>query len=136
MHKLSLLTLAGFMIVMGGCHPTEHSGTCAPIGGATRIVVHSWSQGTPRVDYVITDPGRVHDLIAFANARRGASRPSLYTMPAPVTDAAFYDGTIFVGTIGAGSNFFFVSCQNWKGVREASAAEIGDFKRLVGRQRQ
>src|SRR5208282_6583944 len=134
MHKLSLCALACCTIAMSACHSSERSGTCVPISGATSVVVHSWSQGTPPSDYDITDPVRVHDLIAFANARREISRPSLSTMPAPVIDAAFYDGTIFVGTIGAGSNFFFVSCQNWKGVREASAAEIGDFKRLIGRQ--
>jgi hypothetical protein len=132
-HKLSLFTLACFMIVMGACHSTEDSGACTPISGATRVVVHSWSQGTPALDYVITDAGRVHDLIAFANARREVSRPSLYTMPAPQITGAFYHGTDFVSAIGAGSNFFFVSCPSWKGVREATPAEIGDFKRLIGR---
>ena len=132
MHRLRLFTLACSMIVMGACHSTEHSGTCTPISGATRVVVQSWSQGTPPPDYVITDAGRVHDLIAFANSRREVSKPSLYTMPAPQITATFYNGTDFVGAIGAGSNFFFVSCPNWKGVREATAAEIGDFKRLIG----
>jgi len=117
---------------MGACHSTERSGTCVPISGATRVVVQSSSQGTPRSDYVITDPVRVRDLIAFANARREVSKPSLSTMPAPQITAAFYNGTDFVGAIGARSNFFFVSCPNWKGVREATAAEIGDFKRLIG----
>jgi hypothetical protein len=132
MHKLSLFTLACFMIVMGACHSNEQSGTCTPISGATRVVVHSWSQGTPPVDYLITDPTRVHDLTVFANARREVSRPSLSTMPAPQITAALYNGTDFAGAIGAGSNFFFVSCPSWKGVREATAAEIGDFKRLIG----
>ena len=53
-------------------------------------------------------------------------------MPAPQITATFYNGTDFVGAIGAGSNFFFVSCPSWKGVREATAAEIGDFERLIG----
>jgi hypothetical protein len=52
-------------------------------------------------------------------------------MPAPQVTAGFYNGTDFVGVIGAGSNFFFVSCPNWKGVRKATAAEIGDFERLI-----
>src|SRR5579872_2518086 len=132
MHRLSLFTLACSMIVMGACHSTEHSGTCTPISGATRVVVQSWAQGTPPRDYVVTDAGRVHDLIAFANSRREVFKPSLYTMPAPQITATFYNGTDFVGAIGAGSNFFFVSCPSWKGVRKATPAEIGNFKRLIG----
>jgi len=120
------------MIVMGACRSTDHSGTCTPISGATRVVVHSWSQGTLTLDYVITDAGRVHDLIAFTNARREVFKPSLYTMPAPETTATFYNGADFVGAIGAGSNFFFVSCPGWKGVRNATTAEIADFERLIG----
>jgi len=109
---------------MGTCHSTEHSGTCVPITGATRVVIQPGN--------VITDPVRVRDLIAFANARLKVSQPSLSTMPAPQVTAAFYNGTDFVGAIGSGSNFFFVSCSNWKGVREATAVEIGDFERLIG----
>jgi hypothetical protein len=54
-------------------------------------------------------------------------------MPAPEITAVFYNGADFVGAIGAGSNFFFVSCSNRKGVRGASAAEIVEFKGLIGR---
>jgi hypothetical protein len=54
-------------------------------------------------------------------------------MPAPEITAVFYNGTDSVGAIGAGSNFFFVSCQNWKGVRGATAAEIAEFRGLIGR---
>jgi hypothetical protein len=53
-------------------------------------------------------------------------------MPGPQTTATFYNGTDFVGAIGVGSNFFFVSCPSSKGVRRATAAEISDFKRLIG----
>ena len=132
MQKLSLLALACFTIVMGACHSTEDSGMCVPITGATRVVVQPSSPGTPRSDYVITDTVRVRALIAFANARREVSKPSLSTMPAPQVTAAFYNGTDFMGAIGAGSDFFFVSCSNWKGVREATVAEIRDFERLIG----
>jgi hypothetical protein len=133
MHRLRLFAIACCTIVLGACHSTERSGTCVPISGATRAVVQSSSQRSPRSDYVIIDPVRVRDLIAFANARREVSRPSLSTMPAPEITAVFYNGTDSVGAIGAGSNFFFVSCQNWKGVREATAAEIAEFRRLIGR---
>jgi len=130
--KVYPLTLA-FASVLGGCHSAERSGTCVPIGGVTRVVVQVSSQGTiPTSDYVITDPERIHQLIAFANARREGSQPSLYTMPAPQLTAAFYDKADFLGAIGAGSNFFFVSCLNWKGSRNATDTEIGDFKRLIG----
>jgi len=122
-------------IVLDGCHSTERSGTCAPIGGATRVVVQGSWQGTiPGPQYVITDPKRIHRLIAFANLRREGSRPSLSTMPAPQVNAAFYDEANFLGAIGAGSNFFFVSCPNWKGVRIATDVELADFKGLIGSQ--
>jgi hypothetical protein len=131
MNKFSLFALA-CTIVMGACHSAERSGTCVPISSATRVVVQSSSQGTPLSDYVITDPVRLHELIVFANVRREVSQPSLSTMPAPQVTAVFYNGTDFVGALGVGSNFFFVSCPNWKGVRKATESEIDDFKRLTG----
>lgn len=96
------------------------------------MLVQSSSMGMSHSDYAITDPVRVRDLLAFANSRREASRPSLYTMPAPQITATFYDGASFVGAIGAGANFFFVSCSDWKGGRNASADEISKFRSLVG----
>jgi hypothetical protein len=80
---------------------------------------------------VITDPERIHQLLVFANARRESFQPSLYTMPAPQQTAVFYNKSDFAGAIGAGPNFFFVSCSAWKGLRTADDAEIGEFKRLI-----
>lgn len=59
----------------------------------------------------------------------------MYTMPAPQLTAAFYDRADFVGVFGAGPNFFFISCSQWKGVRDATEQEIGDFKSLVASPR-
>jgi hypothetical protein len=132
MHNLSFLTVVCCAIVMSACHSPERSGTCVAISGATRAVVRSSSRESPRSEYAIMDQVRVRDLIVFANERREVSRPSLSTMPAPEVTAVFYNGNDSVGAIGAGSNFFFVSCSNWKGVREATAAEIAEFKRLIG----
>jgi hypothetical protein len=53
-------------------------------------------------------------------------------MPAPSVTAVFYNKADFVGAIGSGTNFFFVSCPSWKGIRNATDAEIADFKRLIG----
>jgi len=121
-----------YAAVLGGCHLTERSATCAPISGATRVVVQVSSHGTIRPDYAITDPDRIHQLIVFANARREASQPALYTMPAPQVTAVFYDKADFLGAIGTGPNFLFVSCPNWKGTRSATDADVGEFKRLIG----
>lgn len=117
--------------LLSGCHLLEQSGKCAPIGVVTRVIVSS--QGTePATDRtVITDPERIRELAAFANARRKCSQPMTYTMPAPQVTAVFYDKADFLGAIGAGSNFFFVSCQNWRGIRNATDAELKDFKRLI-----
>ena len=53
-------------------------------------------------------------------------------MPAPRVNATFYENADFLGSIGTGPNFFFVSCPNWRGTRSASASEIEDFKQLIG----
>jgi hypothetical protein len=134
--KFKLFILACVM-VMGGCHSTERSGACAPVSTVTRVIVRIAShEGVPNSEYVITDPERVRQLIAFANERRRVSQPSLYTMPAPVLTAAFYDQADFLGAIGAGPNFFFVSCSEWRGVRgDATEDEIGDFKRRIASPR-
>ena len=132
MQRLRLFVLAFSTIVMCACHWTERSGTCVPITSATRVMVQSLPPGTANADHVIQDPSRVHDLIAFANARRKVSQPSLYAMPAPQVISLFYSGGNSVGAIGAGPNFFFVSCSHWKGVRDATPAEIGEFQRLIG----
>jgi hypothetical protein len=130
-----VLTLA-CVIATGGCHSAERSGACAPVRSATRVEVRiSAHEGIPNSEYAITDPERVRQLIAFANGRRSVSQPSLYTMPAPHLTAAFYDQADFVGAIGAGPNFFFVSCSEWKGVRDATEDEIEDFKRLIASPR-
>ncbi len=99
--------------VMGSCLPKDHTGTCNAIDGATRVVVYGYSQRAgPAPDYVITDPDRIRQLIVFANARREVFRPSLYTMPVPTVNAGFYNKDEFVGSIGAGSTFFSLSCTN------------------------
>jgi len=118
--------------LMSSCLPKNRAGTCNAIDSATRVVVHVSSQGAGTApDYVITDQERIRQLIAFTNVRRAVSRPSLYTMPAGTVDATFYENAEFVGTIGAGANFFFLSCTNWKGTRNATATELDDFKRLI-----
>jgi hypothetical protein len=130
--RLNLFVLS-LVIMSCGCSPAERPGTCAPISNVTRVVVQGDFQGTiPAPEYVITDPRRIHQLIAFANARRQVSQPSLYTMPAPRVTAIFYDKADFVSAIGSGTDFFFVNCSTWKGVQRATDAEIEDFKRLIG----
>lgn len=115
--------------MLAGCPLTEHTQTCAPINHATRVEV--FSEGTIP-DRVITDPEIIRQLSAFANARRDVSQPSLYTMPTPLVSAIFYNGSDLVASIGAGQDFFFVSCVDWKGIRKATGAESAEFKRLIG----
>jgi hypothetical protein len=122
-----------FVAVAGGCHPVDPTVTCAPIRNVTRVEIRFDSLGKmPPSSYAITDPGQIHQVIAFANERREVSRPSLITMPAPSVTAVFSDKADFVAAIGSGSDFFFVSCSNGKGVRSATDAEIMEFKRLIG----
>jgi hypothetical protein len=120
----------GVAAVLIGCHSAQRSQTCAPIGVTTRVIVHGSLHGTPASDRIITDPKRIGQLVAFANARRDCSQP-WDTMPAPRVSATFYDNADFLGSIGAGPNFFFVSCSNWRAIRSASDSEIGDFKQLI-----
>ena len=126
MSKLGLLTLIFCVFLPSGCRSRDRSKLCAPIGCASRVVVrlaHDTTSSNP----VITDPSHVQALAALADARRERSQPSLYTMPAPEISAAFYDGDKFLGVIGEGPNFLFVSCGDWKGIREATPAEIETF---------
>lgn len=131
---LGVLAFSACAAMLAGCQLAdrlaERPVTCNGIAGATRVTVVIYSQGNS--EYVITDSDRIRQLTSFANARLDVARPSLYTMPAPQTNAIFYDKTDFLGSIGAGTNFFFVSCRNEKGVRSASEAELAEFKRLIG----
>jgi len=130
LRKIYLCTIA-IAIALSGCRSLERSRTCAPIDHATRIIVSRSLQGKPTQDLVIIDPQRIHELTAFANARRKAHQP-WDTMPAPNVTASFYDSENFLGSIGVGPNFFLVTCPRWRGIREGTKTEIGDFERLVG----
>lgn len=120
--------VAVLLAVLTGCHVADRSGTCAPIQGASRIVMHT-GQGEP--DRVVTDPERILQLASFANTRREVSQPRFYTIPAPTKTVTFYKGNEFVGSIGEGANFFFMACPGWRGIRNAKPPEIQEFDRLV-----
>lgn len=117
------------VVLSTACHrsPAETYGTCPPIARASRTQV----TGLSASEYVINDANQIHKLLAFANARREVSQPSMSTMPAPNIDAVFFDENRFAGSIGAGSNFFFVSCANWKGIRAATPEELAEFQKLL-----
>jgi len=117
------------LAVLIGCHVADRSGACAPIQAATRIVIHV-GQGEP--DRAVTEPGRILQLIAFANARREVAQPRFYTMPAPTKTVTFYRGDEFVCSFGEGSNFFSAACPGWRGIRDAKPSEIRDFDRMIG----
>jgi len=117
------------LAVLTGCRVADRSGTCAPIQGATRIVIHI-GQGEP--DRVVTEPGRILHLIAFANAHREVAQPRFYTMPAPTKTVSFYKGDEFVCSLGEGSNFFSAACPGWRGIRDAKPSKIRNFDRLIG----
>jgi hypothetical protein len=121
------LTLGLFLV---GCRSLERSQTCSAIEGVTRVTISRATPAGPVSDLVITDPERIRQLVAFANAYRDCKRP-WDTMPAPRLTASFYEKENFKGAIGVGTNFFYVSCPNWKGIRTATAAEIEDFNKLI-----
>jgi hypothetical protein len=126
-----------FVALPTACHRSnELRGTCAPIADASRAQVRSWGKDARVIEYVISDPQQIHKLLDFANARREVSQPTLSTMPVPNVSAAFFDKNVFVGSIGSGSNFFFVSCANWKGTRAATLAELTEFQRLIAEAKQ
>lgn len=77
-------------------------------------------------------PGRILQLIAFANARREVAQPRFYTMPAPTKTVTFYKGDEFVCSLGEGRNFFSAACPGWRGIRNARPTEIQEFGRLIG----
>ena len=95
--------MAATLLVVVGCHVADRSGACAPIQGVTRIVIHP---GQREPDRVVTDPDRILQLVAFANAHRKVAQPRFYTMPAPTKTVTFYKGDKFVCSPGEGTNFF------------------------------
>jgi hypothetical protein len=111
------------------CHrsPAEKYGTCAPIARASSAQV----TGLGATEYVINDPEQIRKLLAFANARSEVSQPTLSTMPAHNVSVTFFVANGFASSIGAGSNFFFVSCTNWKGTRAATPEELTGFHELL-----
>jgi hypothetical protein len=130
--RIGALAVASSIALMG-CHPGERLGTCAPVQGATRVVIHVAQDGNAqRTDRIVTDPEQIRQLIVFANARREVFQPQLYTMPAPRITATFYENAEFLGSIGEGPNFLSMSCPQWHGIRKASESEVSQFKRLVG----
>jgi hypothetical protein len=130
--RIGVLAVAS-SIALIGCHTGERLGTCAPVQGATRVVIDVAQDGNAqRTDRIVTDPKQIRQLIVFANARRDVFQPELYTMPAPRITATFYENAEFGGSIGAGLNSLFVSCPHWRGIRKASESEVSQFKRLVG----
>jgi len=121
--------MAALLAVLTGCHVADRSGTCAPIQGTTRVVIHI---GQGEIDRVITEPDPILQLIAFANERREVAQPRFYTMPAPTKTVTFYRGDEFMCSIGEGPNFFSVACPGWRGIRDAKRSELRDFDRLIG----
>ena len=117
------VTLVGVIVAIATHYLADQSQVCPPIGVVTRVVVSP--------DRIITDQEQIRQLTAFANARRKCSQPSTYTMPAPRITATFYKETDFLSAIGVGSNFIFVACPNWRGIRSATDDEINEFKRLI-----
>jgi hypothetical protein len=96
------------------------------------VVVRINSTGSVEAhEYSIIDQKQIQQLVSFANDRRDAFRPSLYTMPAPTTTAAFYDNDDLISVVGSGPNFFFVSCSNWRGIRSAKELELITFQSLI-----
>ena len=56
----------------------------------------------------------------------------LCTVPAPTKTDTFYKGDKFVCSLGEGTNFSFVACHGWKGIRHGKLAEIQGFDKLIG----
>ncbi len=111
------------------CDSNYRKVTCKPIDHATRVIVSGLEPAYS--DYSITDPDRIRKILAFTNARPEGSNARYATpVQAPIS-AAIYDGSNFVGAFGVGSNFFTLICKEGKGARDATQAEVEEFKRLI-----
>jgi len=124
--------LLAVIVAVAGCHTTEVDMNCEPIEGSNRVVIHANGYAADRE---IGVSSRIASLEGFANARRKCSRPTTYTMPAPQTSVAFYRDSMYLGSIGAGSNFLFVGCRSGGGLRPASTDELSAFAGLIGASR-
>lgn len=81
-------------------------------------------------DHVITESSRLRELISFANAHREIRHP-FGTVPSGNRMAKLYDGERLVMVIGSGGDFLYVNCQESKGIRSATTAELAEFERLI-----
>lgn len=103
------------------------------IRGVTRIEVRD-NHDKPLA--VIENSGQIAAVMQFVNARSGGWKVPWYGVPVPTLIANFYADKTLLGHFGAGANFF--ECQREGGFYSlsATAAELGEFERLVGARRK
>lgn len=116
------------LLMLAGCDRPVH---CPPIAGVTRVVIDGWSSTGIQRDVEVTDSEQIRRLIDFANSRRNCSMATTYTMPAGETSVIFYRGATAETAIGAGPNFFVVSCGPSRGLRHATKQELSAFAALT-----
>jgi hypothetical protein len=101
---------------------------CPPITLGNRVMLHRADRND---DTAISRPDQIARLTGFANAYRSCTDPATYTIPAPRTEVVFYRDSHYLGSLGVGSNFFFVACDKGRGVRSATSSELSEFSRLI-----
>lgn len=79
----------------------------------------------------VRDPTAISAVISFVNARLDGWYEPWYGLPVPNLEIHFWQGNSRVGTFGSGTNFFSRGGFPHQKIISASAAEIGEFHRLV-----
>lgn len=102
------------------------------LDGVTRIDVRVRVGSRDTTLAPITDRDSVERIVAFVNARRDRWTQPWYGVPVPRTVAELYNGSAFVGHIGAGANFLETQRLGDFASRSASPEEVATFNALVG----
>lgn len=123
------------MLTGGSPESSESSEACPGITGATsvRILLPPGTVPLHQNAYLLSDPGAVRQLVNFVNLRRNVDPLSAETAPYPTVKATFYYGDRNVGIFGSGGGFFYLQCGTTRGARQADAAGLEEFQRLIAR---
>jgi hypothetical protein len=94
----------------------------------SRIVVRQRSSEVR----TITDPKSVRQVVGLANKHLNGWEVPWYGIPVPAWDIQVYSRDTFLGSFGAGNNFFGTHREGGFFSKSATASEVQEFYRLIG----
>ena len=112
----------------GGCSGPARVPPLPDFAEVTRVVVIRDSRDTL---VILTDSTRIGALVRFVNGRNAKWERSWVGIPVPQVNAYFY-GSTFQGSFGAGSSSFETQRAGTFASRSAEEPDLLEFARLLG----